>query len=128
MTDNNKATSLHDIIYFGRKSLMIQASGAYLESRTKVQLPVQNYLPIIVKLCFEEIGKSKYWIHQKMIYISRYIIFQTTFAGQGGPSKNPIVWLDGARHANTCILFSFPRNVSTQPFGFPNPKNKFASK
>ncbi len=32
-------------------------------------------------------------------------------AGQGFLNKDPIVWLDGARPANTCIPPSFPGNA-----------------
>ncbi len=42
-------------------------------------------------------------------------------------SKDPIVWLDGARPAKTCIPPSFLRNMPMQTHSVPAPKNTFAS-
>ncbi len=50
-----------------------------------------------------------------MTYISKYIIFPPGKADQGVPNKDPTVWLDGARPANTCIPPSFPGNLPMQP-------------
>ncbi len=42
--------------------------------------------------------------------------------GQGVLNKDPTIWLDGARPANTCIPPSFPGNVPVQPSGAPTKK------
>ncbi len=49
-------------------------------------------------------------------------IFYGSFAGQGFLNKDPTVWLDGARPANTCIPPSFLESVLTQPRGVPTNK------
>jgi len=40
----------------------------------------------------------------------------------GGQNKDPTVWLDGARPANTCISPSFLGNVPAQLHSLPTPK------
>ncbi len=56
-----------------------------------------------------------------------FLNFPSSFAGQRVSDKDPTVWQDGARPANTCIPLSFPGNVLAQHSGIPNPKNTFAS-
>jgi hypothetical protein len=48
--------------------------------------------------------------------------FSAGFASKGVLSKDPTVWLDGARPANTCIPPTLWGNVPTQPRGVPTPK------
>ncbi len=55
-------------------------------------------------------------------------IFLASFPSKGILNMDPTVWLDGARHANTCIPPSFPRNAPAQQCSLLNPpKNTFAS-
>ncbi len=45
---------------------------------------------------------------------------------RGGLNKDPTVWLDGARSANTCIQLSFPEHTQAAAHR-THPKNGFAS-
>jgi len=55
-----------------------------------------------------QVKKFKYLKMSKMSNFSYVqIIFSAHFADQGILNKDPTVWPDGARHANTCILPSF---------------------
>jgi hypothetical protein len=51
----------------------------------------------------------------------KFAIFGKPARG-GGLNKNPTVWLDGARLANTCIPPSFMGSTSVQRHGIPTPQ------
>jgi hypothetical protein len=53
--------------------------------------------------------------------------FLAGLASKGFLKKDPTVWLDGAKPANTCITPSFLGNVPAQLCSVPTPKNTFAS-
>jgi hypothetical protein len=55
--------------------------------------------------------------------INDLAIFIDSFASQGVLSKDPDVWQDLARPANTCIPPTYPRNTPMQPHSIPIPKN-----
>ncbi len=42
--------------------------------------------------------------------------FLATLVGQGVINKNPTIWLNGAKPANTCIPPSFPAKHHAQPY------------
>ncbi len=56
-------------------------------------------------------------VYKNLSYVQ--IIFRTVFADQGFLGKDPTLWLDGARPANTCIPPSFLRKVSKLPCSIP---------
>ncbi len=53
--------------------------------------------------------------------------FSVWICQSGVPSKDPTVWLYGARPTNYCIPPSFLQNVPAQLRSVPTPKNTFAS-
>jgi hypothetical protein len=61
-----------------------------------------------------------------ILLICDLAIFPAGFASQGVLNKDPTVWLDAARLANTCIPPFFLENVSAQPHSILPPKNTFA--
>jgi hypothetical protein len=48
--------------------------------------------------------------------------FSSRLCSQEAINKNPTVWLDGARPANTCIPPYFLENGPKQPSSIPTPK------
>jgi len=54
-------------------------------------------------------------------------IFTTGFASLWALDKDPTVWLDETRSANTCIPPTFPGNVPAQQCSIPTSKNTFSS-
>ncbi len=59
--------------------------------------------------------------------IVKVIDIQLGILCQGVPNKDPNVWLNGAKPANTYIPLTLPRNAPAQPHAIPTPKNMFLS-
>ncbi len=58
--------------------------------------------------------------------IVKVIDIQLGILCQGVPNKDPNVWLNGAKPANTCnIQLTLPGNASVQLHAIPTPKNVF---
>jgi hypothetical protein len=76
------------------------------------------------------VNQQMYWqIRQKMIYVSKYIIFMVSFGSQGLLNNDLTVWPDEARPVYTCIPPSFAENASAQPFSIhPPPPQKYVCK
>jgi hypothetical protein len=52
-------------------------------------------------------------------YVFKFIIYPVSFGGQEVINKDPTVWLDGARPANTYFPLFFPVNVSLSRTNLP---------
>jgi hypothetical protein len=65
------------------------------------------------KYTFASLKKIIQWYH-----------FPPTLVGQAILNKDPTVWPDGARPANTCIPLSYPGNVPVQLNVQLNPQTK----
>jgi hypothetical protein len=74
-----------------------------------------------------ELANIIFVVEKYILLIYDLATFLAGLASKGVLNKDPTVWLDGARPANTCITPSFLGNAPAQLCSVPTPKNTFAS-
>jgi hypothetical protein len=103
------------------KNLHMKKIFWVLEGLILVDFYFVNFLAL-QKIVVESIFMLK-WIYQTHFRL----IFSCQLCRPGVINKDPSVWLDAARPANTSFPPSFPGNTPVQPRSILTPQNTYAS-